>query len=46
MAEVDKDMVATHDVACFLVSVAQKGDQTRIVELATFYEEEKRIYET
>ena len=42
MAEVDKDMVATHDVACFLVSVAQKGDQTRIVELATFYEEEKR----
>eukprot|EP00578_Thalassiosira_sp_NH16_P017893 CAMPEP_0181129406 /NCGR_PEP_ID=MMETSP1071-20121207/29305_1 /TAXON_ID=35127 /ORGANISM="Thalassiosira sp., Strain NH16" /LENGTH=141 /DNA_ID=CAMNT_0023215391 /DNA_START=286 /DNA_END=711 /DNA_ORIENTATION=+ len=30
MAEVDKDIVATHDVACFLVQVAQKGDQIRV----------------
>jgi len=32
MIEIDKDMIATHDVACFLVSVGQKGDQIRIME--------------
>lgn len=31
MAEVDKDMVATNDVACFLAAVAQKGDEIRII---------------
>ncbi len=30
MTEVDKDIVATHDVACFLVRVAKKGDQIRV----------------
>mmetsp|Transcript_15052 Transcript_15052/g.30623 ORF Transcript_15052/g.30623 Transcript_15052/m.30623 type:complete len:484 (-) Transcript_15052:273-1724(-) len=30
MTEVDKDIVATYDVACFLVQVAQKGDQIRV----------------
>ena len=32
MAEVDKDIVATNDVASFLVQVAQKGDQIRVEE--------------
>jgi hypothetical protein len=30
MNEVDKDMVANDDVACFLVRVAQKGDEIRV----------------
>ncbi|KAL3770879.1 hypothetical protein ACHAW5_003967 [Stephanodiscus triporus] len=30
MNEVDKDMVANDDVACFLVQVAQKGDEIRV----------------
>ena len=30
MAEVDKDIVKTDDIASFLVQVAQKGDQTRM----------------
>ncbi|KAL3797846.1 hypothetical protein HJC23_006884 [Cyclotella cryptica] len=30
MAEVDKDIVATHDVACFLVQVAKKGDEISV----------------
>ena len=30
MAEIDKDIVSTNDVACFLVQVAQKGDQIRV----------------
>ena len=30
MKEVDKDMIANHDVACFLVQVAQKGDESRV----------------
>lgn len=52
MVEVDKDMVATHDVACFLVSVGKKGDEIRIVDPAPItlpvqpqlevHEEEKR----
>ena len=52
MAEVDKDIIATHDVACFLVQVAQKGDQIRVSGSTvtpiqqpndnSFQEEEKR----
>lgn len=30
MKEADKDIIATNDVACFLVQVAQKGDQVRV----------------
>lgn len=30
MKEVDKDMIANNDVACFLVQVAQKGDEIRV----------------
>jgi hypothetical protein len=30
MAEVDKDIVKTDDIASFLVQVAQKGDRTRM----------------
>ncbi|KAL7540656.1 hypothetical protein ACHAWF_006747 [Thalassiosira exigua] len=35
MVEVDKDIIATNDVACFLVQVAQKGDQIRVVQSAS-----------
>jgi hypothetical protein len=30
MNEVDKDMIANNDIACFLVQVAQKGDESRV----------------
>lgn len=32
MAEVDKDIVSTNDVALFLVEVARKGDQIRVAD--------------
>jgi len=48
MVEVDKDMVATNDIACFLAAVALKGDEMRIIETLPpvtkhpQHEEEKR----
>lgn len=35
MTEIDKDMIATNDVAWFLVSVAKSGDQIRVVDPVT-----------
>ena len=42
MAEVDKDIVAINNEACFLVQVAQKGDHTRILDPSFLNEEEEK----
>ena len=43
MAEVDKDIVATHEVACFLVQVAQKGDQISVTRSRASMEQQNHV---
>ncbi len=45
MAEVDKDIVKTDDIASFLVQVALKGDQTRMSTFTQARHEKRQMNE-
>ena len=46
MAEVDKDIVKSNDEACFLVQVAQIGDQIRVASSADTRQQQQQIIES